>query len=651
MSINDYNLPEELRNKVKSYLSHPNDSLSLLEGRELRYYLKAKFGIGVIEREACFDDSEMRMIAEVLSVLPGNFLCRLKEIEAVSCETLSCPKGWVNEAAIERGRIFLFTRDYPQQELKKPFRFGTMKSTILTPGLFARLIVHEIAHLYHHNMFEECNKVKIIKLYKNSGMDYENFSRYDGKTDEYEDFATMVDMWFKDSYALLERAIYNFQRGKPILLEKVLLVADVFSEYDEVYVYKISLSREGKPAISMKKAPIERGKNRKVTSIGPYKNFRRAKVSPPAVISHSKANQTLTISQRKRYLRVGNIIYDLKARKKHRYKKISKLRLKKEREGFIDYDDYGHRYPKDFLLDNAGVFVHLSRDLLEFYDIFSGKLLKKIQYSEKESPSTFFLPNTESPGFVWIMNGSNPVLVFMDLEGNIQKKLFLRDYISTAGSKPYAFGANGRFALVALVDNKSSRDYYKHDLLLVDLKEKIVVKNFGDTFVPEELNYAYSHRLVISKDGRFASILYRYPKAQFEEEEDLVIVDLNTQRILHQLFSETALDRRGLISSGGRVEEMYFNEEKNLIFLVYQLPYQSLKWVYVIDTKKAELTDIIFDHEPIADTAFSTDKLYYTFWDRIGVFAKTLPLILFGIFNSVIASSDFCYYLLFGLEI
>jgi hypothetical protein len=134
----------------------------------------------------------------------------------------SLPEG------LRRGleRIVAFPQD-PEvagQYLRNTIRiFGDLQDARL-----ARVFFHEVGHHIQFAHFTEARQALWTELNQRSGEDRDNYARLYGRTNQFEDFATMFEAYTDSTEKILQTAQATHARGKPILLEKVRFVAELF---------------------------------------------------------------------------------------------------------------------------------------------------------------------------------------------------------------------------------------------------------------------------------------------------------------------------------------------------------------------------------------------------------------------------------------
>ncbi len=123
-------------------------------------------------------------------------------------------------------RIFAFPQD-PEiagQYIGKTIRiYGDLQGARL-----ARVFFHEIGHHVQFAHFTNEQQTLWADLHKRSGSDSDNFARLYGRTNQFEDFATVFEAYTDNSVAALSLAQSRHARGKLLYLEKIKFVASLF---------------------------------------------------------------------------------------------------------------------------------------------------------------------------------------------------------------------------------------------------------------------------------------------------------------------------------------------------------------------------------------------------------------------------------------
>ena len=103
----------------------------------------------------------------------------------------------------------------------------------------ARVFFHEMGHHLQFAHFTEAHQSQWEDLNKRSGSDVENYARLYGRTNQFEDFATMFEAYTDNTSSILATAQSRYSRGKSILLEKVKFIAGLlrFDRNGNAYTY------------------------------------------------------------------------------------------------------------------------------------------------------------------------------------------------------------------------------------------------------------------------------------------------------------------------------------------------------------------------------------------------------------------------------
>ncbi|MCS7197283.1 MAG: hypothetical protein NZ930_01130 [Candidatus Bipolaricaulota bacterium] len=136
----------------------------------------------------------------------------------------------------------------------------------MTPGRrFTGIFYHELAHFIHIIKLGASLKREWASLHRQSGADMVNYVRepFGGPptyamTNEYEDFAVTFSAYILNTKELFELGIARRDNvGKPILLEKAKLMAQVFLHYRDgkpyTYIYRFGF---GYPVIPIERAGV-----------------------------------------------------------------------------------------------------------------------------------------------------------------------------------------------------------------------------------------------------------------------------------------------------------------------------------------------------------------------------------------------------------
>ena len=181
----------------RQYMS---DVLKRMERRiEIRNEIRETFHIEVVGRRgAQFSLDNMETILLILKSIPKELLSGLKTIKAETEEVLG------------------------------PYVSGTVQSeTILmfVPTDHVGSLRHEIGHIIDKTFF---GFKAFEQLHARSKFE-EDYAWIYGAHNSQEDFATTIELYTLDTAANFLRAINSAREGKPIYLEKLLFVLDVFT--------------------------------------------------------------------------------------------------------------------------------------------------------------------------------------------------------------------------------------------------------------------------------------------------------------------------------------------------------------------------------------------------------------------------------------
>lgn len=155
----------------------------------------------------------------------------------------------------------------PSNEIEGRFLYAerTIEMYRMMPGRrFTGVFYHELAHFVHFVKAGASLKREWSSLHKQSGSDTANYVRepFGGPpnyamTNEYEDFAVTFSAYVLNTKDLFDLGITRRNAGKPILLEKAKLIAQVFLHYrDEkpyTYIYRFGA---GYPVIPIERAEV-----------------------------------------------------------------------------------------------------------------------------------------------------------------------------------------------------------------------------------------------------------------------------------------------------------------------------------------------------------------------------------------------------------
>jgi hypothetical protein len=106
----------------------------------------------------------------------------------------------------------------------------------------AQVFFHEVGHHVQFAHFTSEQQERWFDLNKKSGSDSDNFARLYGRTNQFEDFATVFEAYTSSSSDALSVAQARNARNRPIYLEKIKFVVGLFKHERNgtarTYVYK-----------------------------------------------------------------------------------------------------------------------------------------------------------------------------------------------------------------------------------------------------------------------------------------------------------------------------------------------------------------------------------------------------------------------------
>ncbi len=155
----------------------------------------------------------------------------------------------------------------PSDEVEGRFLYAerTIEMYRMTPGRrFTGVFYHELAHFVHFIKLGASLKREWNSLHRQSGSDMANYVRepFGGPpnyamTNEYEDFAVTFSAYILNTKDLFDLGMARRDAGKPILLEKAKLMAQVFLHYKDekpyTYIYRLG---SGYPVIPVERAEV-----------------------------------------------------------------------------------------------------------------------------------------------------------------------------------------------------------------------------------------------------------------------------------------------------------------------------------------------------------------------------------------------------------
>jgi hypothetical protein len=159
-----------------------------------------------------------------------------------------------------------FLPDSPQVEGRFLSSGRILEMYRMTPGRrFTGVFYHELAHFVHFIKVGASLKREWLSLHKQSGADMVNYVRepFGGPstyamTNEYEDFAVTFSAYILNTKGLFDLGIARRDNvGKPIVLEKAKVMAQVFLHYRDgrpyTYIYRFGV---GFPVVPVDRAAV-----------------------------------------------------------------------------------------------------------------------------------------------------------------------------------------------------------------------------------------------------------------------------------------------------------------------------------------------------------------------------------------------------------
>jgi parallel beta-helix repeat protein len=92
------------------------------------------------------------------------------------------------------------------------------------------VFIHEMGHAVQDRFVTGAQNARWRELFRRSGRDLDNFVSDYARTNDHEDFAETFATYIDDALGLLQIARERAARGKPILLEKVKFMAELFKQ-------------------------------------------------------------------------------------------------------------------------------------------------------------------------------------------------------------------------------------------------------------------------------------------------------------------------------------------------------------------------------------------------------------------------------------
>gem|GEM_PF-1420823 len=193
--------------------------------KQKQHYIFRRFAIIPLNNTRRFSDNELKLIYKGLKALPYEVLGGFYSVMADDLDyDRHVPRG-----LFDRGQV----------------KFQGRKVTM-------RLLFHEIGHSVFKSVLTEEQRDRFILLNEASGTDISNFANDYATQDVDEDFTGIFEEWTSSSWAFWARGIRQYRAGKPILLEKVLLAAEVLaSGGDFVPAYRVRGAKINKKPLSI----------------------------------------------------------------------------------------------------------------------------------------------------------------------------------------------------------------------------------------------------------------------------------------------------------------------------------------------------------------------------------------------------------------
>jgi hypothetical protein len=92
------------------------------------------------------------------------------------------------------------------------------------------VFIHEMGHAVQDRFVTSTQNARWRELFRRSGKDLDNFVSDYARTNDHEDFAETFATYIDDALGLLQIARERAAKGKPILLEKVKFMAELFKQ-------------------------------------------------------------------------------------------------------------------------------------------------------------------------------------------------------------------------------------------------------------------------------------------------------------------------------------------------------------------------------------------------------------------------------------
>ena len=150
-----------------------------------------------------------------------------------------------------RGTVTSITNNPPDEQVAGTYT-GMGRINIFGPMLRRTLsfvFIHEMGHAVQDRFVKGKQNARWRELFRRSGQDLDNFVSDYARTNDHEDFAETFATYVDDALGLLKIARERAARGKPILLEKVKFMAELFkqlgpSDSISTLVYQVRLKTD-----------------------------------------------------------------------------------------------------------------------------------------------------------------------------------------------------------------------------------------------------------------------------------------------------------------------------------------------------------------------------------------------------------------------
>ncbi len=216
--LEDKEIPKSKQNPILILPASPEVSLSIDRKKSAQHEIFREFLVIPLNNTRDFTYEELNTIYLGLKEIPYSLLGGFYSISA-------------DETDFDR-------EDHRARFTGEQIKFKSDKVTM--SDLF-----HEISHSIFENILTAKQRELFAKLNKGSRTDLENYAYDYGMEDIDEDFATMVESWGVDSKVFFDKALKRaMAKKKPILLEKLLIIAEAFAAGSHISSgYKITGNR------------------------------------------------------------------------------------------------------------------------------------------------------------------------------------------------------------------------------------------------------------------------------------------------------------------------------------------------------------------------------------------------------------------------